>query len=257
MRRPIQSTAPTSGVSTEKRSHDHSLTKNVLDDLKDFISEDRPTRIREIQRRLKIGQWMPDVLFDSLYDPLIRSFSNIHWTPVHIAISAGKLISDAVKDTKSSLKILDIGSGCGKAACVMGAYINQKLPHVSIVGIEQRSSLVQASMKIVQDLQLEGISFREGNVFDHHWSAFDCIYFYNPFYEHKSKDVQMLNDVGFSDDAFDDYIEETSTRLKRLRKGTLIVTYHGFGGKMPAEYRLLHASPGGSDTLRIWVKEKR
>jgi len=40
-----------------------------------------------------------------------------------------------------------------------------------------------------------------------------------------------------------------------MRAGTRVVTYHGFGGKLPAGYALASREPAGGDALELWIRQ--
>ena len=37
-----------------------------------------------------------------------------------------------------------------------------------------------------------------------------------------------------------------------MGEGTLVLTYHGFGGHLPDAYELLRDEPAGTDALKLW-----
>jgi hypothetical protein len=43
-------------------------------------------------------------------------------------------------------------------------------------------------------------------------------------------------------------------RLHRARRGTRVVTYHGFGGDLPPSYRLELEEEAGTERIELWVK---
>ena len=48
-------------------------------------------------------------------------------------------------------------------------------------------------------------------------------------------------------------MQRTRAKLAEARIGTRVVTYYGFGGKMPSTYRSVHREPGGSHWLELWI----
>jgi hypothetical protein len=44
--------------------------------------------------------------------------------------------------------------------------------------------------------------------------------------------------------------------MASARPGTCIVTYHRFGGRIPACYELMHAEHAGTNWLRLWMKKR-
>ena len=83
----------------------------------------------------------------------------------------------------------------------------------------------------------------------------DGYYFFNPFEEnlyHASECFDQSVALGASRFSRDVALAEVALDLAPL--GMRVVTYHGFGGRMPITYRLLHAEARGVGVLRHWMK---
>jgi hypothetical protein len=50
-------------------------------------------------------------------------------------------------------------------------------------------------------------------------------------------------------------VERAELALAGAPVGTRVVTYLGFGGKMPPEYLLAMTESIGPDALRLWIKQ--
>jgi hypothetical protein len=78
-----------------------------------------------------------------------------------------------------------------------------------------------------------------GNALMLDWDKFDGIYFFNPFWGGMPEQIS---------------IRRAEMKLEETLPGTRVVTYHGFGGDMPADYRRLAREPAGTDHLELWQR---
>lgn len=185
-----------------------------------------------------------DHAFDELVPGELRHLSRIHWTPVDVAVRAASLLC-----TSAETRVLDVGAGAGKV-CAVGA-----LSGVGVwCGVEHHQSLVRAANRLAYQL---GVSqrtiFLHADAFSLDWSEFDALYLYNPFElafaphgtgtEHQARDQRYQ-------------AQRATERLGRLRRGTRVVTFNGFGGDMPPSFRLLyHEHIKGHDLdLSMWIQ---
>jgi len=199
-----------------------------------------------IRRALEAGEY-DDELFDELYSGRIRDASACFWTPVAVACRAATLLARL-----GASRVLDVGSGPGKF-CIAGAAVRPKL---TFTGIEQRADLVAAARTTSRRLGLDNASFELGEVTCMDWDAFDGFYFFNPFGENlHSPDEDHFDDaVELSGGRYLREIAWVEHRLATLVPGSIVATYHGFGGRVPASYDLVAEEPCGTNRLRIWVK---
>jgi SAM-dependent methyltransferase len=192
----------------------------------------------------KRGQPVTDQSFDSLFPDDIRGLSEIHWTPVEVAIRAAALLAAGPRT-----RVLDVGSGCGKF-CLVGAITTRS----QYVGIEQRATLVAAARRARTGLKLNRVSFVHGDMTRLDWTVFDAFYLYNPFYEHQIQKIRIDDTLHFSPETFQAHVGAVERKLSLLKVGARVVTYHGFGGVFPADYRCLHEEEAGTGTLALWEK---
>ncbi|HET9992220.1 MAG TPA: methyltransferase domain-containing protein [Kofleriaceae bacterium] len=165
---------------------------------------------------------MLDADFDALVPAELRHLSNLHWTPISVAIRAAKLLAP-----DAGARVLDIGAGIGKL-CTIGALCTR----ANWVGIECQPALVTAAERIARTFGVaDRTTFVLGDAFSLAWTEFDALYFFNPF------ELPLFPTTASS--TFRIAIAETERRLGELRPGTRVVTLHGFGGTMPACYELL------------------
>lgn len=180
-----------------------------------------------------------DAAFDALVPAELRHLSNMHWTPLHVAIEAAKLLAPEPRT-----RVLDIGAGVGKV-CAIGALCSQ----AHWVGIEQQAPLVAVAKELARSFGVEDrTTFIHGDAFSLEWSDFAGLYFFNPF------ELPLFPKE--PSDTFKRAIAETERRLEGLRSGTRVVTLYGFGGTMPACFELLRherISPSDGD-LACWLR---
>ena len=199
---------------------------------------------QSLKRKLLNGLTIEDDVFDLLYAPDVRKFSEIHFTPFEVAFKAAEVLK-----TMNVERMLDVGSGSGKFCLLTGILAN-----IPVTGVEQRDFLTSAAKKARNAFRLENVNFVLGSAFDLSWKEFDCIYFYNPFCEQKTPERRIRNDVPLADSLYQTYVQMSVLRLKEQKKGSKVMTYHGLGGEMPNDYALLYQKAIASDFLKVWIK---
>jgi SAM-dependent methyltransferase len=201
--------------------------------------------LRSVVLGLRAGRELSDAEFDRIYPEWVRRLSDPHWSPLDVALRAAELLAD-----HSSGRILDIGSGAGKF-CLIGALTTR----ATFVGIEQRGDLVDIARLTARRCGASRTQFLHGNMMDMAWSEFDGLYLFNPFYEHISDYLPRIEGtIALSLARYRQYVTATYVKLLSVRAGTRVATYHGYGGFMPPEYRLLVHEPAGTDYLDVWEK---
>ena len=200
---------------------------------------------RAISNALRHGLAMDDHDFDLLYPASQRFRSWLHWTPVEVAQRACTLLAPVAGD-----RILDVGSGVGKP-CLVGALITE----ARWFGIERDPRMVIAANEAAKRLVVDGrTSFRLGDMELLDWSRFDAFYLFNPFGE-----ILYGNDADALERRvrYSTSIEIVQERLSAAKRGTRVVTYHGFGGDMPPELELVHREAKRDGDLCLWVHRGR
>ena len=138
-------------------------------------------------------------------------------------------------------RVLDVGSGAGKFCLVAGAVSSA----LSFHGIEQREGLVRGARELGERLGVANARFSVGDAMAAPWSGFDGLYFFNPFGENiHASDERIDSSVELSDERYEHEVELSEQKLAAAAVGTVVITYHGFGGRIPGAYEL--ASVGGS-----------
>lgn len=216
------------------------------------IVEESFDETQRILHRLRSGVELDDAEFDRVYPSILRILSDLHWTPVSVAKKASKLLVQ-----KPRSRILDVGSGCGKF-CLIGALTTDG----EFFGIEQRDYFAKFSKMLAHRHGVSDVSYIHGDLIDLNWDPFDAFYFYNPFYENVapfyesiSRGIQIDPLVRPSEERYKNYIDAVRNKLKTVKIGTRVVTYHGFGGKFPPGFNRVHRDSCETDDLELWVKE--
>lgn len=180
-----------------------------------------------------------DAAFDALVPAELRHLSNLHWTPVRVAVQAASLLAP-----EPGARVLDVGAGIGKL-CIVGALSSR----AAWFGIEQQAELAAAASRLAHAFGVaDRATFRHGDAFSLDWSEFAALYFFNPF------ELPLFPKEPSA--SFKLAVAETERRLRELRAGTRVVTHYGFGGTMPACFELIRheqLSPSDGD-LACWMR---
>jgi hypothetical protein len=81
-------------------------------------------------------------------------------------------------------------------------------------------------------------------------------YLYNPFGEHVSGSTDRLETVTRSLQRYARAVAAVEDLLQRARVGTCVLTYNGFGGRVPASYRQIRIDRTLPNLLDLWIKER-
>lgn len=199
-----------------------------------------PTNCTRYPRRL-----ISDQEFDGLLPPYLQAVSRSFWTPAAVAYRAARLLAP-----DRSRRVLDIGSGVGKF-CILGAAATRAM----FVGVEHRPHLVSTAQATARFLEILTARFVLGGLDSIDILDFDAVYLFNPFEENLWSSSDGLDDtVELNESRFSKDVLHAQAMLARARPGTRVVTYHGFGGFMPASYRWIRREPCGTNYLQLWVK---
>jgi hypothetical protein len=195
--------------------------------------------------QLASGLTVMDSAFDRIYSEPIRRRSAQFWTPVVVARRATALLTAA-----GATRILDVGAGAGKF-CIIGALTTR----ATFTGIEHRAHLVEAGQAAIRALGIPRAELVHGALSSIDFSAYEGFYLYNPFEENFfAKDKQLDDTVPLSADRFRADVAMVEQALERAKVGTRVVTFHGFGGRIPDTYRALPEETRRTALLRLWVK---
>jgi predicted RNA methylase len=195
--------------------------------------------------RLRAGDGVSDYEFDAVFEPEVQKISFRHWTPVAVASRAAHLLTDI-----GVTRILDVGAGPGKF-CIVGASATT----AHFTGIEQRRNLVEAARSAAFRFGADRTRFVHANIVDFDWGPFDGFYLYNPFQEQIDGDLLPIDQTLHRSPAlYKAYVASTVAKLNRAPVGTAVVTYNGFGGTMPPQYRQVHREDLGGAALVLWLR---
>ena len=202
----------------------------------------------QIIARLRSGMLVTDAAFDRHLRCPARHASGRHWTPVGVAARVANWLSGC-----GVSRVLDVGSGPGKF-CVVGAVCS----NISFSGVEQRGDLVEAGRELAGYFDVSNrIQLLHGDVDSADFDAFDALYFYNPFGENLLPWLDRVDDaVEFGHRRFHRDVEKVEARLDSMAVGSFMVTYNGFGGRVPGSYDLVVAKMAGRNMLRLWRKTR-
>ncbi|HTA20113.1 MAG TPA: class I SAM-dependent methyltransferase [Polyangia bacterium] len=188
-----------------------------------------------------------DLAFDDVYDERIRALSSQHWTPVAIAARAARLLTLA-----GATRIVDVGSGAGKF-CIVGALSTR----AELVGVERRADLVAVARAAALRMGAARATFVHANVEAFPFDGFDGVYLYNPFFEHISRHLPLVDrHVVRSGRALRRIVHMLEEKLRAMPAPVVVVTYHGFGGRLPPAYSHVGDEPAGNDRLALWIKRR-
>ena len=197
---------------------------------------------------LRTGGCPTDRAFDRFLPDELRVVSGQYWTPMVVVKRAAEWLDDLEVRT-----VVDIGSGAGKF-CVAAALAGQ----CRFTGLEQRPRLVASARALARLFDVDDrVSFREGALGDIATPLADAYYLYNPFGEYRFCAKSRLDqEVEPNDERYARDIAAVQNLLQRARFGTCVLTYNGFGGRVPSSYRQIRVDNDMPSELRLWRKER-
>jgi hypothetical protein len=202
-----------------------------------------PSRIADI---LRAGFCPSDAVFDRFLPSNLRAVSRQHWTPLEVAVRAGEWI-----DQFDIRTVVDIGSGAGKF-CVAAALASR----ATFVGLEQRARLISAASELAQTFDVaDRVTFVHATLGLTPLPPAEAYYLYNPFGENLFGAESRLDEeveLGYSR-----YVRDVATVRELLRRApvdTYLITYNGFGGRIPMDYRNLRVDRELPNVLGLWRK---
>jgi SAM-dependent methyltransferase len=184
-----------------------------------------------------------DEKFNLIYGESLCEMAEIHFSPIDVSIMAAQFLAQ-----KSGKKVLDIGSGAGKF-CIIGSLNTDGY----FVGIEQRQTFIDISIKIVAENNLQRIEFLLGNVADLDFAPYDAFYIFNPFYENISRTGIIDLNIELNRDFYESYSNFVKNQLNLKPIGTRLATYFSYSKEIPSSYKL--QSSHFDDKLKLWEKE--
>jgi len=199
--------------------------------IKDGLSKKISKNIKLPTDKLRNKTDYNDELFDSLLPEYYQFCSIVQWSPWEVAQTMAEWLQE-----ENCHLFLDIGSGVGKICFYL-----RLLTNLEIHGVEQRNELVQISNEIFTANDFEKFKFFNTNIINHESIKYDAYYLFNPFYEQISdlKCFQIDNKISYSESTFKKYTSHIDKILNNAPKGTVLITYHGFGKPAPNNWVLI------------------
>jgi hypothetical protein len=219
-----------------------------------FIAEARaagehvvvPLSPEQIASAMRSGTPPEDESFDQHMPAEMRAVSGTYWTPLVVAARAAEWLGELGVES-----IVDIGSGAGKF-CVAAALAGPG----RFTGIEHRPRLVAAARALARDFGVEDrVSFVDDVLGEGPVPAADAYYLYNPFGENLFWYGERLDDdVELGEGRFARDVAATEALFQGAPVGTYVLTYNGFGGRLPPDYEALRVDRTLPNMLRLWRK---
>ena len=205
-----------------------------------------PPNPKKLAEEFRAGHCPPDEVFDLLLPEEWRAVSDQYWTTTEVIERVVEWL-----EAFNIKTVVDIGSGSGKF-CVIAALLGNS----RFLGLEQRPRLVEAARGLAQLFELgDRVTFMEGVFGEIAVPDAEAYYLYNPFGENLFEpDNQLDDEVELSKARFARDTEAVKTMLQRARPGTFLITYNGFGGKIPSNYHEVRVDREQRNVLRMWRK---
>lgn len=201
---------------------------------------------QSVAEALRIGKCPADHTFDRFLPDELRALSGRYWTPIMVARRAALWLDKLRIHT-----VVDIGSGVGKF-CVTAALAGR----CHFIGLEQRSQLVASARALARLFAVDDrVSFVEGALGDIATPVAEAYYLYNPFGEYVFGSTGRLEAVSVSAERYAHDVAIVEDLLEGAAVGTCVVTYNGFGGRVPSAYRQIRVDRKLPSTLCLWRKK--
>lgn len=199
----------------------------------------------EVVQSLTYGDPVSDFEIDQVLPSRLRDLSDIQWSSVRVARTIARLLKDSGK-----ARFIDLGCGVGKL-CLLLALTTD----LQVFGIERRASLAEFARRLNESNAPGRVSILHGDALDLNWDAYDILYLYNPFFEHKFNKASpslIDRDIELGNETFGKYVDGAHRRLCLLRPGQRVITYHGYGGAMPKTMKLIESVRIDRGSVKLW-----
>lgn len=195
---------------------------------------------------MRSGQWPHDWDFDRWMDGDLQMVSRRYWSPLAVAAQAADWFAALGIET-----VVDIGSGAGKF-CVAAALGGG----CRYLGLEQRPRLVRAARELAAAFGVDDrVRFENASFGDIVTPSADVYYLFNPFGENLfDPDEQLDTDVVLNTRRYAEDISAVEELLRAAPVGTYLLTYNGFGGRVPTSYTAVRTDRTLPCLLRMWRK---
>lgn len=202
--------------------------------------------VEQVAAAIRAGTIPPDSVFDRHLPDQLELASAYHWTPLEVAATVGSWLRKEGVRT-----LVDIGSGAGKF-CVACALVTDCV----YFGIEHRPRLVVAASELARRFGVEGrVSFIQGAFGEITVGGVDAFYLYNPFGENFCGYLDSIDEtVVLGPKRFKHDVALVERFLESLPAGVHVITYNGFGGRLPNSFREVCVDHSLPNVLRMWRK---
>jgi hypothetical protein len=199
-----------------------------------------------VSAALRCGSRVSDAVFDHVYPLSVQRASSRFWTPVDVAVTAAEWLNALGCDS-----VLDVGAGAGKFCIVTSLVLERR-----ITGVEHRAHLVEAACSAAREYAADA-DIVHGTLEAVDPGAFDGFYLYNPFAENVYEPESQLDpDVELSEGRWLRDLEHVERWLDAAPRDTAVLTYNGFGGRIPSSYKLRRSALIDGNWLRAWTKRR-
>lgn len=198
--------------------------------------------LAKIKREKK--PFFTDLDFDQYLPPRLQKLSSSQWTPLFVI----KEIVQMIK-THSISHIYDLGSGVGKFSILVSL-----LGEIQVTGFEQRKELLDLAQALKIKFKANLVEFSHLDFLELDFSHFDAIYCFNPLYETMSTKFSIDEETPKSSILYIQKILKLKSNFLNMQKGSKIITYHGFGGIMPKEFKLITKRKNYFGEIEVWEK---
>jgi predicted RNA methylase len=190
-----------------------------------------------------------DDAFDQFIPFQDQQVSTDYWTPLRVATRAAQWLNYF-----GARSVVDVGSGVGKF-CVAAALGSS----CQFTGIEHRPRLVEAARTLANLFEVsDRVAFVQSAVGDVGWPKADAYYLYNPFGENlASEKFQIDRDVELGLARYQREIAAAERYIEHAPRGTFVLTYNGFGGRVPDSYEEVAVDRDLPYELRMWRKTRQ
>jgi SAM-dependent methyltransferase len=201
---------------------------------------------RRIAATIQAGGFVTDRAFDRFLALEHESVSAVHWTPVFVARRAAQWLGEL--DVQS---VVDIGAGVGKF-CVAAALAGR----CHFTGIEQRPRFVAAARALADLFDVTSrVRFIQGALGEVSVPDAEAFYLYNPFGENLFGPEDHLDaDVELGSKRYARDVADVEDLLRNARVGTYLISYNGFGGRVPDTYEEIRVDRNLPNLLKMWRK---
>ena len=200
---------------------------------------------RDLAELMRNGSCPTDKSFDRFLPDPLRLVSADYWTPLAVVKRAAEWLDELGIRT-----VVDIGSGAGKF-CVAGALFGKG----RFAGLEQNAALVASAAALADLFDVrERVSFVTGALGAVTVPIAEAYYFFNPFGQYWMGADHPVEPGAAVDSRLADDVAAAEDLLRSVPVGTWILTYNGFGGRMPASYQLVRVDRDRRGILHLWQK---